>query len=397
MERIFTRGWVFVGHESRGPRARRLGHPPARSGAGHHGARPSERPRQRAGQPLLAPGHRAVLGATGATPRSFQCTYHAWTFGLDGALRAVPYPGGFDRDKAELGLDRRRAGRQLPGLRVRQPRRRRPARWPGHLGPGGADLLDRLCDLSPTGIHRPVGRMDRPPGARPTGRCGRRATTTATTSTGCTPRWSTPPDTYYEETVLGGETGNQSLAVDLGRWPRRARLPPQLPAASWPGWAPRGTRSPATATRSERRYGAERADAAAVGRPAPRPDLPQPVPGRDEPGHHRSRSAPARWCTATPPCSSAGSTSRSTGGCCASPKRPWDRPAFIVPDDAVTAERMQTAPWPAADPSWSGRRAGVDRPEPGRRREDVPARAGGWRRCLRRDHQPGFWRHYRSS
>jgi len=34
---------------------------------------------------------------------SFQCTYHAWTFALDGELRGVPYPGGFDADKADLG------------------------------------------------------------------------------------------------------------------------------------------------------------------------------------------------------------------------------------------------------------------------------------------------------
>ena len=34
---------------------------------------------------------------------SFQCDYRAWTFGLDGELRAVPYPAGFDKDKASLG------------------------------------------------------------------------------------------------------------------------------------------------------------------------------------------------------------------------------------------------------------------------------------------------------
>lgn len=37
--------------------------------------------------------------------RTFSCPYHAWTFGLDGKLRGMPQPYGFDtEDKKKLGL-----------------------------------------------------------------------------------------------------------------------------------------------------------------------------------------------------------------------------------------------------------------------------------------------------
>lgn len=37
--------------------------------------------------------------------RTFSCPYHAWTYGLDGALRGMPQPFGFDGvDRAKLGL-----------------------------------------------------------------------------------------------------------------------------------------------------------------------------------------------------------------------------------------------------------------------------------------------------
>lgn len=37
--------------------------------------------------------------------RAFSCPYHAWTYGLDGKLRGMPQPFGFDNvDRSELGL-----------------------------------------------------------------------------------------------------------------------------------------------------------------------------------------------------------------------------------------------------------------------------------------------------
>ena len=46
-----------------------------------------------------------VDGATGNCGRRLICPYHAWSYGLDGALRAVPRRQGFDHlDLAAYGL-----------------------------------------------------------------------------------------------------------------------------------------------------------------------------------------------------------------------------------------------------------------------------------------------------
>ena len=34
------------------------------------------------------------VGAAKGTATNFPCNYHGWTFGLDGSLKAVPYPAG---------------------------------------------------------------------------------------------------------------------------------------------------------------------------------------------------------------------------------------------------------------------------------------------------------------
>src|SRR5205085_2022153 len=83
-------------------------------------------------------GHRA----------SFQCTYHGWTFGLDGSLKGVPYPGGFDRSKGALGLDRPGQVDAYRGFVFANVSGEAPP-LAVHLGAGGTELLDRLCDLSP--------------------------------------------------------------------------------------------------------------------------------------------------------------------------------------------------------------------------------------------------------
>src|SRR5829696_3456475 len=102
LERIFTRGWVFVGHESEVPEpgdwvTRRLGREPVIM------------VRDRSRRVNVLANRCAHRGTTlcwepCGKASSFQCTYHAWTFGLDGQLKGVPYPGGFHGDKAGLGL-----------------------------------------------------------------------------------------------------------------------------------------------------------------------------------------------------------------------------------------------------------------------------------------------------
>ena len=213
MERIFTLGWVFVGHESEVPNpgdwvTRRLGRDPVilvrdRNGAVH----------------VLANrcAHRGttLCWAHQGNDSSFQCTYHAWTFGLDGSLRAVPYPAGFHKDKADLGLDRPGQTDAYRGFVFANPSGT-AGPLAKHLGQGGAELIDRLCDLSPTGAidvsagwirHRVASNWKMWP---------------ESDNDGYHLNWvhasmvAASPDNYYEETVLGGETGNTSRAVDLG-------------------------------------------------------------------------------------------------------------------------------------------------------------------------------------
>lgn len=71
--------------------------------------------------------HRFSEVASGCgNTRAFKCPYHAWTYGLDGALRAAPRSDlepCFERDaRAAPG-----GGRHVGSVRVRQPRRGRRA------------------------------------------------------------------------------------------------------------------------------------------------------------------------------------------------------------------------------------------------------------------------------
>src|SRR6476646_5987544 len=95
-ERIFARAWQYVGHLSEfGERA------------GYFAARVGDIPvvvtRDRDGVLrafLNVCRHRGSVLAAGAAAReSLQCPYHAWTYGLDGALLAAP------RSNREPGFD----------------------------------------------------------------------------------------------------------------------------------------------------------------------------------------------------------------------------------------------------------------------------------------------------
>ncbi|MFT7649090.1 MAG: phenylpropionate dioxygenase-like ring-hydroxylating dioxygenase large terminal subunit [Candidatus Poriferisodalaceae bacterium] len=214
MDLIFTRGWVFVGHESEVPEpgdwvTRRLG------------AEPVIMVRDRDDQVHVVANRCSHRGtalcweAKGNSP-SFQCTYHAWTFGLDGSLRSVPYPGGFDKDKADLGLD---IAGQVDSHRGFVFANLDGSAGPlaEHLGDGGTGMLDRLCDLSPTGkIDLSKGWLGHKIGSN-------WKLWPESDNDGYHLNWvhasmvTATPDTYYQETILGGETGNSSMAVDWGR------------------------------------------------------------------------------------------------------------------------------------------------------------------------------------
>jgi phenylpropionate dioxygenase-like ring-hydroxylating dioxygenase large terminal subunit len=149
MERIFHRGWVFVGHASEIPNAgdfvtRPLGTQPALMVRGTDGEIVVMMNRCR---------HRGtmVCAVDRGTAKTFACPYHGWTYDLSGALLGVPYPGAYDAsfDKSTRGLVHAPrvasyrgfvfASLGADGITLEQ-----------HLGKA-VKLIDRSCDLSPEG------------------------------------------------------------------------------------------------------------------------------------------------------------------------------------------------------------------------------------------------------
>jgi phenylpropionate dioxygenase-like ring-hydroxylating dioxygenase large terminal subunit len=149
MERIFHRGWVFIGHASEIPNpgdfvTRPLGTQPAIMVRGADGEIAVLLNRCR---------HRGtmVCAVDRGTTRTFACPYHGWTYDLSGALIGVPYPGGYDSafDRSRRGLARAPriasyrgfvfASLAASGITLEE-----------HLGPA-TRLIDRSCDLSPEG------------------------------------------------------------------------------------------------------------------------------------------------------------------------------------------------------------------------------------------------------
>jgi phenylpropionate dioxygenase-like ring-hydroxylating dioxygenase large terminal subunit len=213
MTRIFARGWAFVGHESEVPEAgdwvtRRVAREPLilvrDSGGAVH---------------VLANrcAHRgtALCWSARGKSRAFVCTYHGWTFSLAGELRGVPNPGGFHRSKTDLGLDRPGQVDAYRGF-VFANLDGNAGPLDDHLGAGGKELIDRMCDLSPTGKIQIRG-----------GWIGHRISANwkmlpESDNDGYHLRWvhasmvASAPDTYYEDAVLGTEQSNPSRAVDHG-------------------------------------------------------------------------------------------------------------------------------------------------------------------------------------
>ncbi|GAA4826794.1 aromatic ring-hydroxylating oxygenase subunit alpha [Saccharopolyspora rosea] len=104
MALIFERTWVWVAHESELPQ-------PGCFKSTHVGRQPVVVTRDRAGNLhtlLNRCRHRgaSVCEKPRGRVNGFTCPYHAWSYGLDGALRGVPYPGGYEGvlDKREMSL-----------------------------------------------------------------------------------------------------------------------------------------------------------------------------------------------------------------------------------------------------------------------------------------------------
>jgi len=147
MERIFYRGWVFVGHESEIPSA---GDYLSRS----IGLEPVIMVRNRQGRVnvfsnrCMHRGNKLCSRAKGSA-RAFTCDYHGWTFSLDGELVGVPYPKGFQKDKSDFNLNRPARVETYRGFvfATFNPDAITLDEHLGHAKP----LIDRAVDLSPEG------------------------------------------------------------------------------------------------------------------------------------------------------------------------------------------------------------------------------------------------------
>ena len=213
MERIFVNGWVFVGHESEIKEhgdwvTRQLGTESVIM------VRESDESVK-----VLANrcSHRgtALCWEQRGNNSFFQCTYHNWRFGLDGSVRAIPFPDGYDTPKEELGLD---AAKRLETHRgfvfVNLDGSAGPLAE--HLGAAGYELIDRLCDLSPTGeidlskgwiAHRVQSNWKLWPESDSDGYHVGFVHASMSETT----------DTYYDEVAVGGEAVRRSRAVDYGK------------------------------------------------------------------------------------------------------------------------------------------------------------------------------------
>jgi len=148
MERIFHRGWVFVGHASEIPRpgdyiTRVVGTEPVimvRAGDGEISVLVN---RCRHRGTMVCPADRGHA-------RTLTCPYHGWTYDLRGDLLGVPYPGGYSSlDKSAHGLPRAPRVSAYRGF-VFASLAAAGISFAEHLGPA-TRLIDRSCDLSPVG------------------------------------------------------------------------------------------------------------------------------------------------------------------------------------------------------------------------------------------------------
>ncbi|GAB3473442.1 aromatic ring-hydroxylating oxygenase subunit alpha [Nocardiopsis coralliicola] len=108
MVRIFERTWIWVAHESELPA-------PGSFKSTHVGRQPVIVTRDRKGALHTMVNrcrHRGASVCEQKTGRAngFTCPYHAWSYSLDGKLRGIPYPDGYEgvMDKSGMGLKKLR-------------------------------------------------------------------------------------------------------------------------------------------------------------------------------------------------------------------------------------------------------------------------------------------------
>ncbi len=213
MQQIFVRGWAFVGHESETKNngdwvKRQLGTESVIMVRGDDGEINVLSNR-------CAHRGTALCWEHSGNDSFFQCTYHNWRFGLDGSLRAVPFPDGYSKPKEDLGLDRAGQVANYRGF-VFANLDGSACSIDEHLGDAGFELIDRLCEMSPTGKidlskgwigHRVQSNWKLWPESDSDGYHVGFVHASMSAST----------DTYYDDVAVGGEAVKSSRAVDYGR------------------------------------------------------------------------------------------------------------------------------------------------------------------------------------
>ena len=177
LEEIFAAGWICVGHVSQVSEPgrflmREIGRDSVIVIGGEDG-------RPRAFHNVCRHrGARLITEGEGSVKRRLRCPYHAWSYDLDGALRASPHMDGVeDFDPTCNGLAPVRLS-TIGGLLLIDLERRRAGSRQAHRRPARAprSLPDRRAS------ERRQGRLRRSP---PTGRASSRTTTSACTAPAC--------------------------------------------------------------------------------------------------------------------------------------------------------------------------------------------------------------------
>ena len=148
LEKIWYRGWVYVGHSSEVPGADDFVMKSI-------GPEPVVMTRDRSGQIHLLHnrcphrGNRVVMADHGRS-RSFTCPYHGWTFENDGRLRGFPFADGYEGvDRSTLGLGKVARVATYKGF-VFGSMADAGISLAEHLG-AAAQAIDALCLTSPEG------------------------------------------------------------------------------------------------------------------------------------------------------------------------------------------------------------------------------------------------------
>lgn len=149
MHRIYGREWVYVGHESEVPAVGDF----KRKTLGRQSVIFCRDRQGRVNVLFNRCRHRAstVCQLERGNARNFRCEYHGWLYDLNGDLKAVPYPDGYERLATDkLGLTKPPRVDSYRGF-VFASMLDQGRSLQSQLGAPTLEQIDYFCDLSPEG------------------------------------------------------------------------------------------------------------------------------------------------------------------------------------------------------------------------------------------------------